>query len=54
VLVADVKPYDEIVDDGDDGYILSAQNQNEWSEKIIYLLSNKNYLYIWQRTEGLS
>jgi glycosyltransferase involved in cell wall biosynthesis len=41
VLVANMKPYDEIVDDGCDGFMLSAYDSHEWSKKIIYLLSNK-------------
>lgn len=40
VLVADVKPFDEIVDDGKDGYIISAQDEKEWPERIISILSN--------------
>jgi glycosyltransferase involved in cell wall biosynthesis len=40
VLVADVKPYDEIVDDGEDGFILPAHDSIKWSEKIIFILSN--------------
>ncbi|MBD0361050.1 MAG: glycosyltransferase family 4 protein, partial [Nitrososphaeraceae archaeon] len=41
VLVADVKPFDEIVDEGIDGFMLPAQNPDKWSEKIIFLLLNK-------------
>lgn len=41
VLVADVKPFDEVVDDGIDGYILSAHDPHEWSEKIVSVLLNK-------------
>ena len=42
VLVSDVKPFDEIVDDGVDGFILSREKPSLWSEKIIYLLLNKS------------
>jgi glycosyltransferase involved in cell wall biosynthesis len=41
VLVSDVKPFDEIVDDGVDGFVLSNDNPFLWSEKIKYLLMNK-------------
>jgi glycosyltransferase involved in cell wall biosynthesis len=41
VLVADVKPYDEIIDNGIDGFVLPAHSSREWSEKIVFLLSNK-------------
>jgi glycosyltransferase involved in cell wall biosynthesis len=41
VLVAKVKPYDEIVDEGIDGYMVSPYDAKSWSEKIIFLLSNK-------------
>ena len=41
VLVSDVKPFDEIVDDGIDGFILPWDNPVLWSEKIQYLLLNK-------------
>ncbi len=41
VLVADVKPYDEIVREGIDGFMLPAHDPDRWSERIIYLLSNK-------------
>jgi glycosyltransferase involved in cell wall biosynthesis len=41
VLVADVKPFDEVVDDGIDGYILSAHDPHKWSEKIVSILLNK-------------
>lgn len=42
VIVADVKPYDEIVDDGIDGFILPAHNPIKWSEKIIMMLSDNS------------
>jgi glycosyltransferase involved in cell wall biosynthesis len=41
VLVANVKPYDEIVDEGIDGFMLSPYDAKSWSEKIIFLLSDK-------------
>jgi glycosyltransferase involved in cell wall biosynthesis len=41
VLVADVKPYDEIVNEGIDGFMLPAHDPHRWSERITYLLSNK-------------
>jgi glycosyltransferase involved in cell wall biosynthesis len=42
VLVANIKPYDEIVEDKTDGFMLSAYDQEEWSDKITFILSNKN------------
>jgi glycosyltransferase involved in cell wall biosynthesis len=41
VLVSDIKAYNDIVDEGIDGYILPVHSPYEWSEKIILLLSNK-------------
>lgn len=41
VIVADVKPYDEIVSEGVDGFMLPAHDPRKWSERIIFLLSNK-------------
>ena len=41
VLVANTKPYDEIVDDAVDGFMISAYEPHKWSEMIIFLLSNK-------------
>jgi glycosyltransferase involved in cell wall biosynthesis len=42
VLVADVKPYGEIVQEGIDGFMLPPHDPDRWSERIIHLLSNKN------------
>jgi glycosyltransferase involved in cell wall biosynthesis len=42
VLVADIQPTNEIVDDGIDGFILPANNPTKWSEKISFLLNNKD------------
>jgi glycosyltransferase involved in cell wall biosynthesis len=41
VLVSDVKPFNEIVDDGVDGFILPRDDPIRWSDKIQYLLLNK-------------
>jgi glycosyltransferase involved in cell wall biosynthesis len=41
VLVADVKPASELVNDGIDGFILPVNNPTKWSEKVSYLLDNK-------------
>ena len=41
VLVANMKPYDEIVDDGVDGFMIPAYEPDKWCEKIVFLLSNK-------------
>jgi glycosyltransferase involved in cell wall biosynthesis len=42
VLVADAKPSNELVDDGVDGFILPINNPTNWSEKISFLLDNKD------------
>jgi glycosyltransferase involved in cell wall biosynthesis len=42
VLVADVKPSSELVDDGIDGFILPVNDPTKWSEKVSYLLDNKD------------
>ena len=42
VLVADAKPSNELVDDGVDGFILPINNPTPWSEKISFLLGNKD------------
>jgi glycosyltransferase involved in cell wall biosynthesis len=42
VLVADAKPSSELVDDGVDGFILPINEPNRWSEKISFLLDNKD------------
>jgi glycosyltransferase involved in cell wall biosynthesis len=41
VLVANVKPPSEIVSDGVDGFVLPVDEPTKWSEKIGYLLTNK-------------
>lgn len=41
VLAADVEASYEIVAEGVDGFILGGQDVDRWSEKIIFLLSNK-------------
>ena len=42
VLVADVKPCNELVDDGIDGFTLPVDNPDKWSEKISFLFENKD------------
>jgi glycosyltransferase involved in cell wall biosynthesis len=42
VLVSDVRPFDEIVEDGVDGFVLPRDNPLPWSEKIKYLLLKKD------------
>ena len=41
VLVANVKPLSDIVDDGIDGFILPVDDPVKWSEKISYLINNR-------------
>lgn len=40
VLVADVKPFDEVVEDKIDGYFIPVEDIDKWSQKVIFLLSN--------------
>ena len=41
ILGTNVKPFDEIVEEGLDGFLLPPDNPSTWSEKIILLLSDK-------------
>ena len=40
LLMSNVKPADEIVDDNIDGFLLPPDDPAKWSEKIVYVLSN--------------
>jgi glycosyltransferase involved in cell wall biosynthesis len=40
LLISDIRPSDEIVDDNMDGYLLPSQDPDKWAEKIIFLLKN--------------
>jgi glycosyltransferase involved in cell wall biosynthesis len=42
VLVPNVKPFDEIISDEVDGFILPTGDPQEWADKITLLLSNKS------------
>ena len=42
VLVSKIKPFDEIVDDNLDGFILPIDNPLLWAQKIQYLLQDKD------------
>ncbi len=42
VLISNVRPSDELVDDNVNGYLLPPHDPNEWAEKILYLLNNPN------------
>jgi len=42
VLVADVKPVSELVCNNIDGFVLPVNSPRRWTEKLIYVLSNKN------------
>lgn len=46
VLVSNVKPYDEIVQEGEDGYLISPYDYKEWASKIILLLSSPELCHI--------
>ena len=40
ILISNIKPSDEIVDDKLDGYLLPPHDPDEWTEKILFLLNN--------------
>jgi glycosyltransferase involved in cell wall biosynthesis len=40
LLMSNVKPADEIVDDNIDGFLLPPDDPAKWSEKMVYMLSN--------------
>ncbi len=40
LLISNIRPSDEIVDDNVDGYLLPPHDADKWAEKIIYLLNN--------------
>lgn len=42
VIVSDVRPLDEIVDDGVDGFIVPATSPADWAEKILLLFRNES------------
>jgi glycosyltransferase involved in cell wall biosynthesis len=41
VLVSDIKPFDEIVDDGINGYLISYNDHHAWAQKIRQLIPDK-------------
>ena len=40
ILISNLKPSDEIVDDGVDGYLLPPYKLDDWTKKILFLLNN--------------
>jgi glycosyltransferase involved in cell wall biosynthesis len=40
LLISDIRPSDEIVDDNVDGYLIPPHDADKWAEKILLLLSN--------------
>ena len=40
LLISNVRPSDEIVDDNVDGYLLPPDDPGKWAEKILFLLNN--------------
>jgi glycosyltransferase involved in cell wall biosynthesis len=40
VLLSDINPFDEIVDDGKDGYLIPPYEHVEWANKIKHLINN--------------
>jgi len=41
VLLSDIEPHHDIVENGTDGFLVPLYNINQWAEKIIFILSNK-------------
>jgi glycosyltransferase involved in cell wall biosynthesis len=41
VLLSDIEPHHDIVEDGSDGFLIPLNDKNKWAEKIIFILSNK-------------
>jgi glycosyltransferase involved in cell wall biosynthesis len=41
VLLSDIEPHHDLVDQGSNGFLIPAFNVNEWANKIIFLLTNK-------------
>ena len=41
VLLSDIEPHHDIVEDGSDGFLVPLNDINKWTEKIIFILSNK-------------
>ncbi|HKQ20905.1 MAG TPA: glycosyltransferase family 4 protein [Nitrososphaeraceae archaeon] len=41
VILSDISPHRDIVEDGVDGFLVGSNDAAKWAEKIIYLLSNK-------------
>ena len=41
VLLSDIEPHRDIVEDGIDGFLIPHHDINEWAKKIIFVLSNK-------------
>jgi glycosyltransferase involved in cell wall biosynthesis len=42
VLTANVKPFNEIIEEGADGFLLPANDPHRWSETITSLLLDKS------------
>jgi glycosyltransferase involved in cell wall biosynthesis len=42
VILSDILPHRDIVEDGVDGFLVDSNDTGKWAEKIIYLLSNKD------------
>jgi glycosyltransferase involved in cell wall biosynthesis len=40
LLISDIRPSDEIVDNNVDGYLLPPNDPNQWADKILFLLKN--------------
>lgn len=49
VLVANVPPFNEVVQDGIDGYFIPPDDPEKWSEKVIKLLSDKDLCVVMGR-----
>jgi glycosyltransferase involved in cell wall biosynthesis len=41
VLLSDIEPHRDLVQDGVDGFLIPLDDKSKWAEKIIFILSNK-------------
>jgi glycosyltransferase involved in cell wall biosynthesis len=41
VLLSDIEPHRDLVQDGVDGFLIPFDDKSKWAEKIIFILSNK-------------
>lgn len=49
VLISDVSPSNEIVENAIDGFILRPVDAKNWADKIVFLLQNKDACKVMKR-----